>query len=33
MVTILRNMKKKGMSIPEIANFTGMPEDEVRHLI
>ena len=33
MVTILRRMKEAGMSIADIAQITGMPEEEVRHLI
>lgn len=32
MATILRRMKEAGMSIADIAQITGMPE-EVRHLI
>jgi len=33
MTTILRRMKEAGMSVIDIAQITGMPEEEVRHLI
>ena len=33
MATILRRMKEAGMSVADIAQITGMPEEEVRHLI
>ena len=33
MATILRRMKEAGMSIADIAQITGMPEEEVRSLI
>ena len=33
MATILRQMKEAGMSVADIAQITGMPEEEVRHLI
>ena len=33
MATILCRMKKAGMSVADIAQLTGMPEEEVRHLI
>ena len=33
MTTILRRMKEAGMSVADIAQITGMPEEEVRHLI
>lgn len=33
MTTILRRMKQTGMSVAEIARITGMPEDEIIHLI
>jgi predicted transposase/invertase (TIGR01784 family) len=32
-VTILRRMKKTGMSIAEIAQITGLSEDEIKHMI
>ncbi|MCQ1539415.1 hypothetical protein FTO68_10535 [Methanocalculus taiwanensis] len=31
--TLLRRMKAFGMSISEIAEVTGLPEEEIRHLI
>jgi len=33
MASILRRMKKKGMSIAEIAQITGLSEDEIQHMI
>jgi predicted transposase/invertase (TIGR01784 family) len=33
MATILKRMKEKGMSVTEIATITGLPEDEIQHLI
>ncbi len=33
MATILRRMKEAGMSVADIAQITGMPEEEVRSLI
>ena len=33
MTTILRRMKETGMSVVDIAKLTGMPEEEVKHLI
>ncbi|HIJ06753.1 MAG: Putative transposase [Methanomicrobiales archaeon 53_19] len=31
--TLLRRMKAFGMSISEISEVTGLPEEEIRHLI
>jgi predicted transposase/invertase (TIGR01784 family) len=31
--TLLRRMKAFGMSISEISEATGLPEEEIRHLI
>lgn len=33
MATILRRMKNAGMSVAEIGKITGLPEEEIRHLI
>ena len=31
--SLLKRMKKVGLSITEIAHITGFPEDEIRHYI
>jgi len=32
-MTILRRMKKTGMSVSEIAQITGISEDEIKHIL
>ncbi len=31
--SLLKRMKKAGLSITDIANITGLPEEEIRHYI